>query len=76
MLGILLYEILTVCLVKSLCKGFVGGKAVSMSVKNSFPILLFTFLENGGLNQVTGFVLHFFFFLFVRTTGGSYLKVK
>ena len=59
-----------------MCNGCVGGKAVSKSFKNSFPILLFTFLEKGGLNQVTGFVLHFFFFLVAKVVGGSYFKVN
>ena len=56
----------------SVCNGCVGGKAVSRSFKNSFPILLFTFLEKGGLNQVTGFVLHFFFFLVAKGVGGGH----
>ena len=49
-------------LVKSWCRGLSGGKEVSSKERNSFPTLLFTFREKGGLNHVTGLLLVFFFF--------------
>ena len=59
-LGIHLQDNLTVWRLKSLCRGLLGGKEESSKVRNSLPTLLFTFMEQGGLNQVTGFFLFSF----------------
>ena len=47
-------------LLKSLCRGLLGGKALSSRDRKSLPMFVFTLVEKGGLNQVT-FLLRFFF---------------
>ena len=54
-------------------KAFISwGLHLQLLFRKSLPPLLITFLENGGLNLVTDFFLHFF--LVVHSAGGSYFN--
>jgi hypothetical protein len=52
MLVIHLYETLTVFLLMILWSMWDGGKQMSMILRNVAPMLVDTFAEKGGLNQV------------------------
>ena len=52
MLGMHLYDTLTVFLLMILCNGFDFGKHSFMMFKNFLPTLVDTFREKGGLNHV------------------------
>ena len=52
MLGMHLYDTLTVFLLMILDSGCEGGKQVSTNFKNLAPMFVETFEEKGGLNQV------------------------
>ena len=64
-LGMHLYDIFTVLRLNNLQRGLFGGNDLSSILRNSLPILVFTFNENGGLNQVIFLDLFFLIFGFL-----------
>ena len=48
--GVVLYEIFTVCLFITLWRGLDLGKCLLISWRNFFPTFVFTESEKGGLN--------------------------
>ena len=61
MLGIHLYETLTVFLLITLSRGCEGGMVVSMILSSCPPTLVITFLDQGGFAHVMFLFLPFFF---------------
>jgi hypothetical protein len=72
MLGIHLYDTLTLFLLIIFDRGCDGGKQESINSRNFAPTLVETFWENGGLNQVI--FLDLLQFPLIVPDGGSYLS--